>query len=46
MTNEAAFYALTTLSIINGKFIPALTASGLIDKVIHKKVHLHQKESE
>ena len=46
MSNEAAFYALTTLSIINGKFAPALTASGLIDKVIHKKVHLHQKESE
>ncbi len=46
MTNEAAFYALTTLSIINGKFTPALTASGLIDKVIHKKVHLHQKDAD
>ncbi len=46
MTNEAAFYALTSLSIINGKFAPALTASGLIDKVIHKKVHLHQKDTE
>jgi hypothetical protein len=42
LTSEALFFALTVLSIINGKANPALVSSGLIDNLIHLKAHYHQ----
>jgi hypothetical protein len=45
MSNEAAFFALGVLYILNGKFAPALTAAGLNERIVHKKAHLHQKEA-